>query len=166
MKLVRKEAIRRWKSALKHKLSGQKVGSKELWSSVKQQQIFTSNDTIPPLTVPDGGLAMWNKGLSCWLPTSPTKCRCLSQYSRPNIPEGRRRSSTTSQHTKLRWRSGSSKWTPKRLLDPTVSVSTCCADEQQNCRYFLLCCFGGACPLRRGSTVEEFEGRPHRQEEQ
>ena len=61
MKRVQKEAIRRWRDTLRHKLSGQNVGSKEWWSSVKQQQGFVSDDTIPPLTAPDGGLAMRNR---------------------------------------------------------------------------------------------------------
>lgn len=88
MKRVQKEAIRRWKSALKHKLSGQNVGSKEWWSSVKQQQGFVSDDTIPPLTAPDGGLAMRNRDKAQLLAAHFSSKMQVPEPERtpPNIP--------------------------------------------------------------------------------
>ena len=56
MKRVQKEAINSWKNHLKRKLAGQSVGNKEWWSSIKQQQGLSPDDSIPPLTTPDGSV--------------------------------------------------------------------------------------------------------------
>ena len=51
---AQKAAIQRWKTDLTAKLSGQNVGKKEWWSSLKQQQGLATDSTIPPLTTPSG----------------------------------------------------------------------------------------------------------------
>jgi len=56
MKRVQKEAINRWKDHLKRKLAGRSVGNKEWWSSIKQQQGFSPDDSIPPLTTSNGAV--------------------------------------------------------------------------------------------------------------
>lgn len=57
MDQVQKWAIHRWREDLKSKLSGQSVGSKTWWSSIKQHQGLVNDDCIPPLTRPDGTVA-------------------------------------------------------------------------------------------------------------
>lgn len=54
-------AIRHWKEDLKSKLTGQSVGSKTWWSSIKQHQGLAPDDCIPPLTRPDGTVATRDK---------------------------------------------------------------------------------------------------------
>ncbi|KAG0719788.1 hypothetical protein GWK47_049766 [Chionoecetes opilio] len=51
---VQKQAIQRWREDLKAKFSGQSVSSKEWWCGVKQQQGLFADNTIPPLTRPNG----------------------------------------------------------------------------------------------------------------
>ena len=56
MKRVQNEAINSWKYHLMRKLTGQSVGNKDWWSSIKQQQGFSPDDSIPPLTTSDGSI--------------------------------------------------------------------------------------------------------------
>ncbi|KAG0717932.1 hypothetical protein GWK47_053432 [Chionoecetes opilio] len=62
MKRVQKEAINNWRDHLKRKLTGQSVGTKDWWSSIKQQQSFSRDDSIPPLTAPDGSVVTCHRG--------------------------------------------------------------------------------------------------------
>ena len=61
MKRIQKQSIQRWREELRSKFSGQSVSSKEWWSGVKQQQGLSFNSDIPPLTRPDGSVAVSNK---------------------------------------------------------------------------------------------------------
>ena len=56
MKQVQKWAKKHWQDNLKHKLTGNSVGTKEWWNLVKQQQGFLPDDSIPPLDKPDGSV--------------------------------------------------------------------------------------------------------------
>ena len=56
MEKVQKAATNNWKDNLKRKLTGQSVGNKEWWSSIKQQQGFSPDDSIPPLTTTNGSI--------------------------------------------------------------------------------------------------------------
>lgn len=56
MKRIQKEAMKNWREHLRQKLTGQSMGTKEWWSSIKQQQGFSPDDSIPPLTTPDGSI--------------------------------------------------------------------------------------------------------------
>ncbi|KAG0718254.1 hypothetical protein GWK47_052787 [Chionoecetes opilio] len=62
MKRVQKEAINNWRDHLKRKLTGQSVGTKDWLSSIKQQQDFSRDDSIPPLTAPDGSVVTSHRG--------------------------------------------------------------------------------------------------------
>ncbi|KAG0720078.1 hypothetical protein GWK47_049231 [Chionoecetes opilio] len=62
MKRVQKEVINNWRDHLKRKLTGQPVGTKDWWSSIKQQQGFSRDDSIPPLTAPDGSVVTSHRG--------------------------------------------------------------------------------------------------------
>ncbi|KAG0729688.1 hypothetical protein GWK47_029826 [Chionoecetes opilio] len=55
---VQKQAIQRWREDLKAKYSGQSVSSKEWWCGVKQQQGLFADNTIPPLTRPNGSISI------------------------------------------------------------------------------------------------------------
>ncbi|KAG0727365.1 hypothetical protein GWK47_034802 [Chionoecetes opilio] len=62
MKRAQKEAINNWRDHLKRMLTGQSVGTKDWWSSIKQQQGFSRDDSIPPLTAPDGSVVTSHRG--------------------------------------------------------------------------------------------------------
>ncbi|KAG0715148.1 hypothetical protein GWK47_012632 [Chionoecetes opilio] len=61
MKEIQQWAQRRWQDDLKTKLSGRSVGNKSWWTTLKQQQGLTTDDTIPPLFKSDGTVATKNK---------------------------------------------------------------------------------------------------------
>ena len=50
-----------WPANLKQKFTGQSVGNKEWWSSIKQQQGFSPDNSIPPLSTPDGSVVTHEK---------------------------------------------------------------------------------------------------------
>ena len=58
MKRVEQWAMRRWQEDLKTKLTERPTGSKDWWNIIKQQQGFVEEDSIPPLTRPDGSVAI------------------------------------------------------------------------------------------------------------
>ena len=58
MKRVQQWAMRRWQEDLKTKLTERPTGSKDWWNIIKQQQGFVEEDSIPPLTRPDGSVAI------------------------------------------------------------------------------------------------------------
>jgi len=58
MKQVQKWAIDRWQEDIKTKLTARSTGSKEWWNLIKQQQGLVEDDSIPPLTKPDGSIAI------------------------------------------------------------------------------------------------------------
>ena len=57
MQTTSKWAIRRWEDDLRSKLRGPGVGSKTWWTLVKERQGTSFQDSIPPLTKPDGSTA-------------------------------------------------------------------------------------------------------------
>ncbi|KAG0712473.1 hypothetical protein GWK47_018400 [Chionoecetes opilio] len=61
MKEIQQWAQRRWQDDLKIKLCGCSVGNKSWWTTLKQQQGLTTDDTIPPLFKSDGTVATKNK---------------------------------------------------------------------------------------------------------
>ena len=58
MKRVQQWAMRRWQEDLKTKLTERPTGSKDWWNIIKQQQGLVEEDSIPPLTRPDGSVAI------------------------------------------------------------------------------------------------------------
>ena len=56
MTRIQKDTMNSWKDHLKQKLTDQSVGNKEWWSSIKQHQGFSLDDSIPSLSKPDGSL--------------------------------------------------------------------------------------------------------------
>ena len=61
MTWVQKRAIQRWRDEIKTKLSNQSVSSKDWWSGVKHEQGLVGDNTIPPLTTPDGSVVVRDK---------------------------------------------------------------------------------------------------------
>ena len=60
MESVQRWAIQRWHDDLKGKLTDRSMGTKQWWSSIKQQQGLKSDDAIPPLNKSDGTVATSN----------------------------------------------------------------------------------------------------------
>uniref|UniRef100_A0A0P4VTV9 Reverse transcriptase domain-containing protein n=1 Tax=Scylla olivacea TaxID=85551 RepID=A0A0P4VTV9_SCYOL len=54
-------AVGRWEEDLRHQLGGPGVGNKTWWSLVKGRQGLNRQDTVPPLTRPDGTVATSSK---------------------------------------------------------------------------------------------------------
>ncbi|KAG0712820.1 hypothetical protein GWK47_017590 [Chionoecetes opilio] len=65
---------RRWQDDLKIKLSGRSVGNKSWWTTLKQQQGLTTDDTIPPLFKSDGTVATKTR-------TRRAQVRSLMEYA-------------------------------------------------------------------------------------
>ena len=61
MTATSKWAQRRWENDLRSKLCGPGVGNKTLWSLVKERQVTSHQETIPPLTRQDGTTAVSSK---------------------------------------------------------------------------------------------------------
>ena len=56
MTKIQKDEMNSWKDHLKQKLTGQSVGNKEWWNNIKQHQGFFPDNSIPPLSKPDGSV--------------------------------------------------------------------------------------------------------------
>ena len=61
MKQAQKRAIKQWLEDIKTKLTGRSIGNKEWWNLINQQQGLIGEDSIPPLTKPDGSVAISSK---------------------------------------------------------------------------------------------------------
>ena len=79
MKEVQQWAIHQWQQDIRTKLVTKSMSSKEWWHTVKQQQGFTDDDSIPPLTREDGSVAV----------TSKDKAESLASYfaSKMTVPD-------------------------------------------------------------------------------
>ena len=58
MKQVQQWAIGRWQEDIKTKLTRRSVGTKDWWNLINQQQGLDNEDSIPPLSKPDGTAAI------------------------------------------------------------------------------------------------------------